>query len=87
MRGFVLSLEAVLSLLILVVFLMEFFVPVPNSASLLEFIELNDRFTASLEAGQNPPFPRYVEGMDCVSVRYVPEVHGVTLSVYPVCLR
>ena len=87
MRGFLISFEALLSLLILVVFLLEFFIPLPNTASLLRFVELNDRFTVSLEAEIDSNFPEYAEGMDCLSIRYRSEIHGTAVSITPVCVR
>ena len=87
MRGFLISFEALLSLLILTAFLLEFFIPFPNTFSILRFVELNDRFTASLEAGIVPNFPEYAEGMDCLSIRYRPEIHGTAVSIIPVCIR
>ncbi|HIP74503.1 MAG TPA: hypothetical protein EYH23_00255 [Euryarchaeota archaeon] len=87
MRGFLLTFEALLSLLVLTVFLLEFFIPLPNTASLVRFIELNDRFTASLEANAAPPFPEYLPGMECVAIRYLPRAHATQITVVPVCLR
>lgn len=87
MRGFLISFEALLSLLLLAIFLMEFFVPIPNTASIASFLELNDRFTAFLEAGQTPPFPEYRGDDDCVAIRYLPEVQATTISITPICIK
>lgn len=87
MRGFLLSMESVLALLILVSFLLQFFIPLPNTASILRFIEVNDRFTAELEATGASSYVLYTHGMDCTSIRYVPNIHGTTVLIVPVCVR
>ncbi|MDN5358815.1 MAG: hypothetical protein PWP76_658 [Candidatus Diapherotrites archaeon] len=70
MRGFVLFLEGLLAFLILVAFLLQFFVPLPDTQGIVSFVQKNDDFTAALESGVPPPYPPYLPGMECEAVRY-----------------
>ena len=82
MRGFVLFLEALLSFIILVAFLVQFFLPSPNSFGIVSFMEKNDRVSALMEAGLVP----HSSAGDCIAVRYYTVVVGPTVTVIPICV-
>ncbi len=87
MRGFVVFLEALLAFLLLLAFLVQFFLPVPNTFSIAEFVAKNDRFSAELESGQVTSFSPYVTGSSCLSVRYAPIVTPAGVTIVPYCVK
>ena len=87
MKGFVLFLEALLAFFLLVVFLIQFFLPVPNTVSIASFVHKNDLFTAELESGFVSSFSPYVPGESCLSIRYAPVITSTSVLIVPYCIR
>ncbi len=87
MRGFILFLEALLTLLILFAFVVQFFVPAPDSYGIAEFLAKNDEVSAKMDAGvpivATPYFPRE----KCLDVRYLARIYGSSVVLVPVCVR
>ena len=87
MKGFVLFLEALLALLLLVAFLVQFFLPTPNTFAIADFVAKNDQFTAELEDGYVTSFSPYTSGDSCISIRYAPIVTPAAVAIIPYCVK
>ncbi len=87
MRGFILFLEALLALLILFAFVVQFFVPTPNSYGIAEFLAKNDEVSAKMEAGVPLVATPYFPGEKCLDVRYLTRIYGSSVVLVPVCVR